>query len=98
MSCGEAANIAAQWAGSHRQAYSTRLRQVGRRAPQGRAIEVAVDEVAPRGVDVTKPSIARVYDFMVGGKDNFAVDRMAAHAALAIVPDAQEAGRACRAF
>ncbi len=59
---------------------------------------MAEDEVAPRGVDVSKPSIARVYDFMVGGKDNFAVDRMAADRALAIMPDAQEAGRACRAF
>jgi len=59
---------------------------------------VVEHEVAPRGVDVTRPSIARVYDFMVGGKDNFAVDRMAAERALAIVPDAPEAGRACRAF
>ena len=56
------------------------------------------DEVPPRGVDVTRPSIARVYDVMVGGKDNFAVDRMAAERALAIMPDALEAGRACRAF
>jgi len=59
---------------------------------------VVEHEVAPRGVDVTKPSIARVYDFMVGGKDNFAIDRIAAERALAIVPDAPEAGRACRAF
>lgn len=55
-------------------------------------------EAVPRGVDVTKPSIARVYDFMVGGKDNFAVDRLAAERALAIIPDAPEAGRAARAF
>ncbi|MGH3260687.1 MAG: SAM-dependent methyltransferase [Trebonia sp.] len=27
------------------------------------------------GIDVTRPSIARVYDFWLGGKDNFAVDR-----------------------
>lgn len=27
------------------------------------------------GVDVTKPSIARTYDYLLGGKDNFAVDR-----------------------
>jgi hypothetical protein len=59
---------------------------------------VVEHEVPPRGVDATKPSIARVYDFMVGGKDNFAVDRMAAERALAIIPDATEAGRACRAF
>jgi hypothetical protein len=54
--------------------------------------------VTPRGIDVTKPNVARVYDFMVGGKDHFAIDRMAAERALAIMPDAREAGRACRAF
>ncbi|MEV6344786.1 SAM-dependent methyltransferase [Actinoplanes sp. NPDC051851] len=59
---------------------------------------MAAEETAPPGVDVTTPSIARVYDFMVGGKDNFAIDRMAAGRALEIMPDAQEAGRACRAF
>jgi hypothetical protein len=56
------------------------------------------DEAVPRGIDVTKPNVARVYDFMVGGKDHFAIDRMAAERALEIMPDAREAGRACRAF
>jgi hypothetical protein len=56
------------------------------------------DEVVPPGIDVSRPSIARVYDFMVGGKDHFAIDRMAATKALEIMPDAQEAGVACRAF
>src|SRR3954467_5356055 len=56
------------------------------------------DEVLPPGIDVSRPSIARVYDFMVGGKDHFAIDRMAATKALEIMPDAQEAGRAARAF
>jgi hypothetical protein len=27
------------------------------------------------GIDVTRPSVARVYDFWLGGKDHFAVDR-----------------------
>ena len=27
------------------------------------------------GFDVSKPSIARTYDYLLGGKDNFAVDR-----------------------
>jgi O-methyltransferase involved in polyketide biosynthesis len=27
------------------------------------------------GIDVTRPSVARVYDFWLGGKDNFTVDR-----------------------
>jgi hypothetical protein len=32
----------------------------------------------PDGVDVTRPSIARIYDYVLYGKDNFAVDRAAA--------------------
>jgi hypothetical protein len=38
----------------------------------------------PEGVDPTKPSVARVYDIFLGGKDNFAVDRMVAQKALEI--------------
>jgi S-adenosyl methyltransferase len=56
------------------------------------------EEMAPPGVDTTRPSIARVYDFFLGGKDNFAIDRMAGQKALEITPDAMEAGRASRAF
>ncbi|MFB9840223.1 SAM-dependent methyltransferase [Actinoallomurus acaciae] len=29
----------------------------------------------PQGVDITRPSIARVYDYLLGGKDNFTPDR-----------------------
>ncbi|MFC9438038.1 SAM-dependent methyltransferase [Nocardia sp. NPDC057030] len=29
----------------------------------------------PHAIDQSKPSIARVYDYLLGGKDNFAVDR-----------------------
>jgi len=32
----------------------------------------------PDGIDVTRPSIARIYDYLLYGKDNFAVDRAAA--------------------
>jgi len=56
------------------------------------------DEVAPPGIDITKPSIARVYDYMVGGMDHFAIDRMVAERSLDLMPDAKEAGRACRAY
>jgi hypothetical protein len=56
------------------------------------------EEVAPPGIDITRPSVARVYDYFIGGKDNFAVDRMVAERSLQFVPDAAEAGRACRAF
>lgn len=56
------------------------------------------DEWAPSTIDTTKPSVARVYDFMLGGKDNFASDRNVAEMALGIAPDAPEAARASRAF
>jgi O-methyltransferase involved in polyketide biosynthesis len=29
----------------------------------------------PQGVDISRPSIARVYDYLLGGKDNFSPDR-----------------------
>ncbi len=52
----------------------------------------------PAEIDTTKPSIARVYDWFLGGKDNFAIDRQVAEAALKIAPGAQEAGQQNRAF
>src|SRR5580693_2523126 len=36
---------------------------------------VVSDENPPVGIDVSRPSTARVYDFWLGGKDNFASDR-----------------------
>jgi hypothetical protein len=42
---------------------------------------------APAGVDTTVPSVARMYDYYLGGKDNFAVDRAAAAKVLAALPD-----------
>jgi hypothetical protein len=36
---------------------------------------VVTDENPPVGIDVTRPSVARVYDYWLGGKDNFASDR-----------------------
>lgn len=56
------------------------------------------EERAPVGVDTTRPSVARVYDYMLGGKDNFAVDRQAGQMALQITPDGPLAARANRGF
>jgi SAM-dependent methyltransferase len=39
------------------------------------ADEQVPDNAPFPGFDVTKPSIARTYDYLLGGKDNFAVDR-----------------------
>jgi hypothetical protein len=47
---------------------------------------VPAPERLPSGVDVTVPNLARVYDYMLGGKDNFAADREAAEIALSAVP------------
>ena len=56
------------------------------------------DERVPPGVDVTAPSIARVYDYMLGGKDNFAIDRQVAEMTLKIAPEAPVTSRANRDF
>jgi hypothetical protein len=54
---------------------------------------VSQDSEAPRGVDTTTPSMARVYDYLLGGKDNFEVDRKAAELATAAFPGRLKAVR-----
>ncbi|MGD0706297.1 MAG: SAM-dependent methyltransferase [Trebonia sp.] len=48
--------------------------------------------------DPTLPSIARVYDYLLNGKDNFAVDREVAQKLLAVAPTAAEVMRDNRQF
>lgn len=48
--------------------------------------------------DPTIPSAARIYDYLLGGKDNYTVDRQAADRLLAVVPDQRLLARANRAF
>jgi S-adenosyl methyltransferase len=48
--------------------------------------------------DITVPHIARVYDYWLGGKENFAADRAAAEHVMAAYPDILIAVRAQRAF
>ncbi|MCQ4079519.1 SAM-dependent methyltransferase [Streptomyces sp. RB6PN25] len=45
-----------------------------------------------------KPSIARMYDYFLGGKDNYAIDRDTAEAALEAYPGAKAFARANRTF
>jgi hypothetical protein len=52
----------------------------------------------PVVIDRTRPHQARVYDYWLGGKDNFAVDREAAERALAAYPGLRRGVRAQRAF
>jgi len=53
---------------------------------------------APGGLDTSVPHIARVYDYWLGGKDNFAVDREAAEQVIAAYPGILRDVRAQRAF
>ncbi|MEV7802626.1 SAM-dependent methyltransferase [Microbispora sp. NPDC088329] len=52
----------------------------------------------PPEIDTTKPSIARVYDAFLGGKDNFAVDRAVAMEGMRHFPDRGEGARNNRAM
>ncbi len=48
--------------------------------------------------DATAPSIARVYDFLLGGKDNFDADRQQAAKVLDVYPQAAELAIQARQF
>jgi O-methyltransferase involved in polyketide biosynthesis len=50
------------------------------------------------GIDLDRPSVARVYDFYLGGFHNFEADREMGRQALAMWPELPEIMRANRAF
>lgn len=50
------------------------------------------------GVDLSRPSPARVYDYLLGGRHNFASDRALAEQMLAVEPDARRWAAANRSF
>jgi O-methyltransferase involved in polyketide biosynthesis len=52
----------------------------------------------PNGIDTSVPHAARVYDYWLGGKDNFAADRRAAEAGYKAFPGVVQAAHANRAF
>ncbi|MGI8332375.1 SAM-dependent methyltransferase [Actinomadura scrupuli] len=49
-------------------------------------------------IDVTVPNVARMYDYYLGGKDNFAADREAAAKVLEVAPFAPRLARQNRGF
>src|SRR5688572_25790244 len=53
---------------------------------------------APEGIDIDRPSAARVYDYYLGGTHNFAVDREMAEKSFIIAPNGRRAARLNRAF
>lgn len=56
------------------------------------------DQAVPPGVDIERPSSARMYDYFLGGAHNFESDRRVAEQAVAVYPEVSLAARANRAF
>src|SRR5260370_10983042 len=57
-----------------------------------------LDETARTGIEPTVPHSARIWNYWLGGKDNYAVDRAAGDQFLATFPDIAMVARATRAF
>jgi hypothetical protein len=55
-------------------------------------------EALPLAFDTSVAHQARMYDYLLGGKDNYAADRAAAEAGLKIFPDLRFTARSNRAF
>jgi hypothetical protein len=56
------------------------------------------EQGVPAGLDPSRPSIARVWDFLLGGKDNYRADREQAARLIEIVPALVPLARESRAF
>jgi S-adenosyl methyltransferase len=52
----------------------------------------------PTDIDTTVPHTARVWNYWLGGKDNYAVDRAVGDEVMTAMPDVPEAARQDRAF
>ncbi|MEU6164882.1 SAM-dependent methyltransferase [Streptomyces tanashiensis] len=56
------------------------------------------DTPVPASIDPTKPSIARVYDAFLNGKDNYEVDRQVVQGVLKAAPEARDLALENRSF
>jgi len=59
---------------------------------------VAEQGSAPPGIDTRIPNMARMYDYALGGKDNFAADRAAVEKLFSLSPENRYVPRANRRF
>lgn len=64
----------------------------------GLGARVQSEEWVPAGIDVERPSPARIYDYQLGGSHNFAVDRRVGEQMLALHPEVPRMAQANRAF
>ncbi len=55
-------------------------------------------EVSPANLNIGVPHPARMYDYYLGGKENFPADRETAEQAIAAFPNTRNAARQNRAF
>lgn len=62
---------------------------VGDNGHAGDGLDHVDRSALPDSVDPTKPSIARVYDYVLGGKEHFEIDRHVSRALFAAVPEMQ---------
>jgi S-adenosyl methyltransferase len=97
-------------AGDHRRfAPAHALCQAGQKALRARygkalraarlsRVEDSVRSGGLRQIDTSVAHVARVYDYLLGGKDNFAADRDAAEKAIALLPEVVGVVKANRAF
>jgi hypothetical protein len=79
-------------------ASSSRVPQPRDSSPAARKPAAAAGQQPPRGIDPAVATSARMYDYWLGGHDNFAADRIAALQISDHMPGAQAAARANRAF
>ncbi|MFI0939228.1 SAM-dependent methyltransferase [Streptomyces sp. NPDC021020] len=63
-----------------------------------RAAPLADQGFTAEEIDTSRPHPARMYDYYLGGKDNYEVDREAAQQVIQLLPDAVPSARANRAF
>jgi hypothetical protein len=55
-------------------------------------------DAPPVGIDISRPSVARMYDYYLGGKDNYRVDREAVDRVAQAMPEIRELAQENRAF
>ena len=60
--------------------------------------ELGEDSRLGTGIDTTVPHSARIWNYWLGGKDNFPVDRQAGEQTIAVLPEIVDIARASRQF
>jgi diguanylate cyclase (GGDEF)-like protein len=63
-----------------------------------RVRDAAMTEDTPPGIEISIPSSPRIWNYWLGGKDNYAVDREAGDAFVAMYPPIVDIARASRGF